>query len=480
MFTPCFLTGQIDCEGGVDERECLALEIHQCDPVNEYRCRQGLCIPRTMAFDGIYDCADLSDETFYPFPSDVDFNAKIELCRGWTHPLCYNHVCGWGWFSCGDGQCTNLLWTRPVCDNRRDITLVHNILSISSNASSDSCWRFAICQLGFVQFFLELDWSNCTSKFKCNQSEFIFPFEQSIADPSVRLIYKTHNRSFEDITPDYICYDESACRHTYQPTATKGNYKCNEWQEIMIDFHDARQNWNSLVYRIRQTFSACVLHQSFIAENNSDVLFDGGPVPISKHRLNDGFIDCSNGADESSAHEICALNITERFQCTSNSSYCVRRAQIVDGRSDCSDGSDENKFYQCMSHYDFGCRWRRGSLRSVVPINFRHVCDGFVDLKVGNDTDESECPSTWIHNCNASLLRCDHYWHCRDGHDELGCVQNDSLDPYHSKCSEKQQFQCMNRVSGQNECYSPELAGDGQEHCVGAVDERVMGYCQSK
>jgi hypothetical protein len=455
--------------------------MQQCDPVNEYRCRQGLCIPRLVAFDGVYDCADLSDETFHPFPAGTDYSPKVELCRGWLHPLCYNHVCGWGWFPCGDGQCTNSLWTRPVCDNRRDSTLVRDVLSISLTSQSRLCWEFAICHLGFKQFFPELNCFNCTTMFTCNQSEFLFPFERPIAHPSVRLVYMTNNRSFEkDITPDYVCYDASVCLGIYQPTIKKLNYTCNVWKEIMNHSHYTKQNWTSLVYDIQQTFGACLLPRSSALENNSYVLFDCGLALISKHRLNDGFADCSNGVDESSAHDTCALSMTERFQCLSNSSQCVRRVQVADGRPDCSDGSDENKFYLCIMPDDFGCRWLRGSLRSTVSFNFRHVCDGFVDVKMDNDTDESECPSAWLHNCNASILRCDRYWHCRDGHDELGCYSNDTLFPYYSVCIKEQQFHCMSRTSGQLECYPPNLAGDGREHCIGAVDEHVKGYCQSK
>jgi hypothetical protein len=40
-----------------------------------------------------------------------------------------------------------------------------------------------------------------------------------------------------------------------------------------------------------------------------------------------------------------------------------------------------------------------------------------------------------------------------------------------------QNFACVNRASGQLECYSFEMAGNGIEDCVGAIDERVGGFC---
>ncbi|CAF4461015.1 unnamed protein product, partial [Adineta steineri] len=55
--------GRIDClNGGVDEIQCFNLEINECNE-NEYRCHNGLCIPKKfleMDFEEA-QCLDRSD-----------------------------------------------------------------------------------------------------------------------------------------------------------------------------------------------------------------------------------------------------------------------------------------------------------------------------------------------------------------------------------------------------------------------------------
>ncbi|CAF1129707.1 unnamed protein product [Adineta steineri] len=55
--------GIFDCGGGEDEENCEQMELNTCsDGSNEYRCRNGQCIPRAFAFDEVFDCLDQSDE----------------------------------------------------------------------------------------------------------------------------------------------------------------------------------------------------------------------------------------------------------------------------------------------------------------------------------------------------------------------------------------------------------------------------------
>ncbi len=65
MIKTSFFIGQIDCLDGTDEVGCMELELNQCDPVHEYRCRQGLCVPSVVTFDQSNECADTSDERHY-------------------------------------------------------------------------------------------------------------------------------------------------------------------------------------------------------------------------------------------------------------------------------------------------------------------------------------------------------------------------------------------------------------------------------
>src|SRR5271163_825518 len=109
----------MNCEYGEDEPdECLLLELNECQN-NEYRCRNGMCIPKTFLLDFSYDCMDMSDES----------NAAEVY---WTY-RCYNspiHDCDFALcrqdkYSCGDGTCVS---ADESCPNARHFFLRRNLL----------------------------------------------------------------------------------------------------------------------------------------------------------------------------------------------------------------------------------------------------------------------------------------------------------------------------------------------------------------
>jgi hypothetical protein len=59
--------GYVHCLGGQDEHGCFELEINECRD-DEFRCRNGLCVPESFFDDSPFnsDCLDSSDE--YNFP----------------------------------------------------------------------------------------------------------------------------------------------------------------------------------------------------------------------------------------------------------------------------------------------------------------------------------------------------------------------------------------------------------------------------
>jgi hypothetical protein len=64
--------GKIDClDGGLDEEQCWQLEINESEE-NEYRCKNGQCIPQSFYQDEDgADCVDFSDETSAPLSTKV-------------------------------------------------------------------------------------------------------------------------------------------------------------------------------------------------------------------------------------------------------------------------------------------------------------------------------------------------------------------------------------------------------------------------
>ncbi len=125
-----FVLGKIDCFAGEDEKNCEILEQNECDPITEYRCRNGLCIPISFAFDDESDCSDGTDE-FGKYNKWSEFyNTEIDDCTFEPSIFCGERVCGNSYFSCGDGQCIELanIFT-DLCMNRRNIRYLYDQLA---------------------------------------------------------------------------------------------------------------------------------------------------------------------------------------------------------------------------------------------------------------------------------------------------------------------------------------------------------------
>ena len=109
--------GIIQCENAVDELHCDRLELNECGQ-DEYRCRNGMCIPKESSFDGVFDCMDSSDEQELPSVFRV-----FDTCDDQSRYECDERLCRKDQFSCGDGQCvpwSALISGENGCKNFRD------------------------------------------------------------------------------------------------------------------------------------------------------------------------------------------------------------------------------------------------------------------------------------------------------------------------------------------------------------------------
>ncbi|CAF1259422.1 unnamed protein product [Rotaria sp. Silwood1] len=116
-----------------------------------------------------------------------------------------------------------------------------------------------------------------------------------------------------------------------------------------------------------------------------------------------------------------------------------------------------------------------------TSLSFPIVCDGFIevnkhmfaDVMYWNDnktelvTDETHCEE-WP--CNNIYTRCDGFWNCQDGNDELNC-------PLLNPCS-PDGFECLSPETFKITCLPAFKAGGNHTDCIGGTDERF--YCRNK
>jgi hypothetical protein len=186
---------------------------------------------------------------------------------------------------------------------------------------------------------------------------------------------------------------------------------------------------------------------------------------ISKHRIYDETTDCDYNDDENPALLESVYPIEEFnkfFLCTTTKKY-IRRKLVGDGKCDC----DPNKYLLCDDE--------EPELHYIKKhISFSTICDGFtelipIDINEQNKTDETEC-EYWP--CNNTYTRCDGFWNCLDGADEIDC------DPTPLLYCPPRSHVCISVETKQLMCLPLEKANNGEIDCLGGIDEPKL--CRSK
>ncbi|CAF1537933.1 unnamed protein product [Adineta ricciae] len=473
--------GYVHCTNGADEKYFIDMELNECDPKKEYRCRNGLCIPRNFIYDRTFDCPDWYDEAHaYQRYQSIHFSDICSSSSAITE--CEEYNVGLGYFPCGNGQRISTYYEQnPSCSNYRDAFMLKNLFQTYFNISrGDQCYMVMLCNFhilclfepcsnGLEKYCEELlsgyDINTCPEQFFYPPGPFVFPF--------VRLIYKARHL-WDNIEPDFICWNSSIC-NIYDQTSNFifHGFNCFSTSEYFPRFmfdNDLKNVFTTatrLFLVIQSLFSQCTHKQ-----NESKLYRCSNQLSISIHRILDGhFSDCipwsilTEDEYRSRDNYQLACNLPDRFQC--GFYHCVSRYALQDGYGNCDSKLDEIYFVTCSD--TFSCQYIREIDLSEEPwIRYQTFCNGYDMIKEAfgdrNNTDETDC-EMWP--CDAVYTHCDGYWNRINGCDELNCTYIQAVSCAH----DEHPYAYLNLTTMR--CLTLSKNGDGNFDCLFGTDERV-------
>ena len=470
--------GVQQCTYGHDEETCDLLEFHECEN-DEYRCRNGMCIPEEYFLDGDYDCLDLSDEK--QLFNDVDCTYQQ------TNPVCDDRVCLPNQWSCGDGQCI---------DNR----LAFQQLTLGPHACTSRRDQYYMCETNFL--FKQWTMSNG----KCDRSREYIEKNLATFNHTERCLYYLKCQLTEGFEKNCPCDDTWSCRkYTAMYCLETIQYPVDRVitsyaTSLFIDIYNLYvRSPDILVFNATIKCRGFLIKRSMLLSYTSefdlrrfelqlcnystfgDMLLNAGydrdchrgsftvndrpyhfldvcqhsAECISGYRIQDGIRDCADGMDEKSS----VVNVTKacfnvqqyRFRCSADEPTCLFVNKLGDGQFDCQNKRDESwmstnvalsemicnhqskkdctflrQYVQQSWNSDFQSDSSDGS--STMKLPFRRFCDTFYDLGSKEDEDSNTCQKWWL--CPTDQWQChtgqcidvewvlDGEWDCGDASDE--------------------------------------------------------------
>ncbi|XP_061163155.1 basement membrane-specific heparan sulfate proteoglycan core protein-like [Saccostrea echinata] len=444
--------GLPECRDNSDEKNCetstlpptLAPEI--CTET-EFRCNDGMCMPKDLICDGTPDCDDQSDES-------------QTLCGTST-------VCPEGQFRCDNGECVR---TDAPCNFVQDCTDGSDeaVSTCGVRVQLDITKSQQVYNEGETAVFNCVATGNVGVTIRWRTKEGALPAKAVLQNGRLSIPNVTMN----DVT-DYICYTdtiqgvgEATVDLLVIPGNTttdcpQGQYKCDDSTcappgsncDRKVDCGDGSDEF--------PRYCGCQLGEFMCAD---------GKRCISKAEECDGRINCPDRSDE---HSNCTVACrADEFTCQSG--QCIDRARLCDGYPDCNDRSDEEDraCRKCDSGSQFTCRFEHQC------VNVSMVCDGFADcvdksdeMNCCNKSTEFTCASG---QCIDIRRRCDRIRDCFDGSDERDCPCR--ADEF--KCfSDGKCVLRSDRCNGRRDCQDGSDETDCQERCTPFEFQCTVGGC---
>ena len=457
--------GKVDClDGGQDEEHCWQLEVNQCND-DEYRCINGQCISADFFRDDpdVPDCLDRSDEM-------LSFNIKLDNCDiaeptfGCEDVICMMHPNFYGHHSPLTSSCVR----------QRESQLMEAMFFGKPDFISTECWSAFLCIIYIPHLWINQKCDYCDTQ--CHQiiqkfcPDMLFLPTVPVLFGHVYFAYTKSGLYFKP-SPQYVCFNHQLCSefHTSQPLLLFNNVTCHRPIDKPFFFTSIMGSFITKFLRPTYNFflqcNAIINNSSGLCNNSTMYQCTKSSKCISKYRLKDGVQDCYYNDDEESimVNKSCSSELFEKhFKCETTNE-CIPYYLINDGQC------------HCTKYGDGFCDDEPSIARSTrMDISFPIICDGFIELfpviiDGQQETDETNCEQ-WL--CNNTYTRCDGFWNCLNGADEVDCNPSPLIN-----CPSRHHL-CVSPTTAQLMCLPIEKANNGKVDCLGSTDEPKL--CRAK